>query len=141
MKFDISDIVSISKPSESELKLHLNICICIGIQKKDIFNSRMILVILENHNSTWVFNSLFLSSNFRQNRSMKEDLRKLEFKAQLAHDGSVTKKISDFSNVKELYQRLAEVFEIKRNEVLSKIYIHTYIYFNLISLLKEEVYS
>ena len=83
----------------------------------------MILVILENHNSTWVFNSLFLSSNFRQNRSMKEDLRKLEFKAQLAHDGSVTKKISDFSNVKELYQRLAEVFEIKRNEVLSKIYI------------------
>ena len=140
MKFDISDIVSISKPSESELKLHLNICICIGIQKKDIFNSRMILVILENHN-TWVFNSLFLSSNFRQNRSMKEDLRKLEFKAQLAHDGSVTKKISDFSNVKELYQRLAEVFEIKRNEVLSKIYIHTYIYFNLISLLKKEVYS
>ena len=128
MKFDISDIVSISKPSESELKLHLNICICtIVIQKKkDIFNSRMILVILENHN-TWVFNSLFLSSNFRQNRSMKEDLRKLEFKAQLAHDGSVTKKISDFSNVKELYQRLAEVFEIKRNEVLSKIYIHTYI--------------
>ena len=93
-------------------------------KKKDIFNSRMILVILENHN-TWVFNSLFLSSNFRQNRSMKEDLRKLEFKAQLAHDGSVTKKISDFSNVKELYQRLAEVFEIKRNEVLSKIYIHT----------------
>ena len=87
----------------------------------------MILVILENHNSTWVFNSLFLSSNFRQNRSMKEDLRKLEFKAQLAHDGSVTKKISDFSNVKELYQRLAEVFEIKRNEVLSKIYIHTHI--------------
>ena len=128
MKFDISDIVSISKPSESELKLHLNICIlCIGIQKKRyICNSRMILVILENHN-TWVFNSLFLSSNFRQNRSMKEDLRKLEFKAQLAHDGSVTKKISDFSNVKELYQRLAEVFEIKRNEVLSKIYIHTYI--------------
>ena len=126
MKFDISDIVSISKPSESELKLHLNICIlCIGIQKKDIFNSRMILVILENHN-TWVFNSLFLSSNFRQNRSMKEDLRKLEFKAQLAHDGSVTKKISDFSNVKELYQRLAEVFEIKRNEVLSKIYIHIF---------------
>ena len=101
----------------------------------------MILVILENHNNTWVFNSLFLSSNFRQNRSMKEDLRKLEFKAQLAHDGSVTKKISDFSNVKELYQRLAEVFEIKRNEVLSKIYIHTYIYFNLISLLKKEVYS
>ena len=127
MKFDISDIVSISKPSESELKLHLNICIlCIGIQKKNIFNSRMILVILENHNSTWVFNSLFLSSNFRQNRSMKEDLRKLEFKAQLAHDGSVTKKISDFSNVKELYQRLAEVFEIKRNEVLSKIYIHIF---------------
>ena len=126
MKFDISDIVSISKPSESELKLHLNICICtIVIQKKDIFNSRMILVILENHN-TWVFNSLFLSSNFRQNRSMKEDLRKLEFKAQLAHDGSVTKKISDFSNVKELYQRLAEVFEIKRNEVLSKIYIHIF---------------
>ena len=95
-------------------------------KKKDIFNSRMILVILENPNSTWVFNSLFLSSNFRQNRSMKEDLRKLEFKAQLAHDGSVTKKISDFSNVKELYQRLAEVFEIKRNEVLSKIYIHIF---------------
>ena len=54
---------------------------------------------------------------YRQNRNMKEDLRKLEFKAQLAHDGSVTKKISDFSNVKELYLRLAEVFDINRNEV------------------------
>ena len=66
---------------------------------------------------------------------MKEDLRKLEFKAQLAHDGSVTKKISDFSNVKELYQRLAEVFDIKRNEVsiyilhiLIDIFIRMHIY-------------
>ena len=48
---------------------------------------------------------------------MKEELKKLEFKAQLAHDGSVTRKIADFSNVKELYQRLAEAFSINRNEV------------------------
>ena len=44
-------------------------------------------------------------------------MKELEFKAQLAHDGSVTKKISDFHNVKELYQRLAEAFTIPKNEV------------------------
>ena len=44
-------------------------------------------------------------------------MRELEFKAQLAHDGSVTKKISDFANVKELYQRLAEAFNVQKNEV------------------------
>ena len=44
-------------------------------------------------------------------------MRELEFKAQLAHDGSVTRKISDFANVKELYQRLAEAFDIQKNEV------------------------
>ena len=44
-------------------------------------------------------------------------MRELEFKAQLAHDGSVTRKISDFANVKELYQRLAEAFDITKNEV------------------------
>ena len=63
---------------------------------------------------------------------MKEDLRKLEFKAQLAHDGSVTRKISDFSNVKELYQRLAEVFDIKRNEVHTYIHILIHIAYFLI---------
>ena len=45
-------------------------------------------------------------------------MKELEFKAQLAHDGSVTKKISDFHNVKELYQRLAEAFTIPKNEVI-----------------------
>ena len=89
----------------------------------------MILVILENN--TWFFKYFFLS-NFSQNRSMKEDLRKLEFKAQLAHDGSVTRKISDFSNVKELYQRLAEVFDIKRNEVHTYIHILIHIAYFLI---------
>ena len=44
-------------------------------------------------------------------------MKELEFKAQLAHDGSVTKKISDFHNVKELYQRLAEAFTLPKNEV------------------------
>ena len=44
-------------------------------------------------------------------------MKELEFKAQLAHDGSVTRKISDFHNVKELYQKLAEAFGITKNEV------------------------
>ena len=47
-------------------------------------------------------------------------MRELEFKAQLAHDGSVTKKISDFANVKELYQRLAEAFNVQKNEVKTR---------------------
>ena len=47
-------------------------------------------------------------------------MRELEFKAQLAHDGSVTKKISDFANVKELYQRLAEAFNVQKSEVSSE---------------------
>ena len=47
-------------------------------------------------------------------------MRELEFKAQLAHDGSVTKKISDFANVKELYQRLAEAFNVQKSEVSSQ---------------------
>ena len=54
-------------------------------------------------------------------------MRELEFKAQLAHDGSVTKKISDFANVKELYQRLAEAFDIQKNEVNKTFYIFVYI--------------
>jgi len=45
-------------------------------------------------------------------------MKELEFKAQLAHDGSVTRKISDFHNVKELYQKLAEAFGITKNEIL-----------------------
>ena len=44
-------------------------------------------------------------------------MKELEFKAQLAHDGSVTRKISDFHNVKELYQKLADAFSVNRNEV------------------------
>ena len=44
-------------------------------------------------------------------------MKELEFKAQLAHDGSVTKKISDFHNVKELYKKLADAFEIQRDQV------------------------
>ena len=42
--------------------------------------------------------------------------RELVFHAQLAH-GSPTKKIMEFSNVKELYQRIAEVFGISSSEV------------------------
>ena len=44
-------------------------------------------------------------------------MKELEFKAQLAHDGSATRKISDFHNVKELYQKLADAFSVNRNEV------------------------
>ena len=51
-------------------------------------------------------------------------MRELEFKAQLAHDGSVTKKISDFANVKELYQRLAEAFNVQKNEVSHHSWTH-----------------
>ena len=49
-------------------------------------------------------------------------MKELEFKAQLAHDGSVTRKISDFHNVKELYQKLAEAFGITKNEVREYIF-------------------
>ena len=42
--------------------------------------------------------------------------RELVFHAQLAH-GSPTKKIMDFSNVKELYQRIAEAFGMSSSEV------------------------
>ena len=42
--------------------------------------------------------------------------RELVFHAQLAH-GSPTKKIMEFSNVKELYQRIAEAFGISSSEV------------------------
>jgi len=44
--------------------------------------------------------------------------RQLIFHAQLAH-GSPTKKIVEFSNVKELYQRIAEAFGIPSSEVSS----------------------
>ena len=47
---------------------------------------------------------------------MKEE-QKLQFKAQLAHDGSSTHQIADFTNVKELYQRLADAFHVNKNEV------------------------
>ena len=42
--------------------------------------------------------------------------RELVFHAQLAH-GSPTKKIMEFSNVKELYQRIGEAFGISSSEV------------------------
>ena len=47
-------------------------------------------------------------------------MKELEFKAQLAHDGSVTQRIADFHNVKELYQKLADAFGISKNEVRSR---------------------
>lgn len=61
-----------------------------------------------------------LTPELRQKRktSTSCNMRELEFKAQLAHDGSVTKKISDFANVKELYQRLAEAFNVQKSEIL-----------------------
>ena len=52
-------------------------------------------------------------------------MKELEFKAQLAHDGSVTRKISDFHNVKELYQKLAEAFGITKNEVREYIFLES----------------
>ena len=42
--------------------------------------------------------------------------QELVFHCQLAH-GSPTKEIKDFSNVKELYARIAEAFEIPANQV------------------------
>ena len=44
-------------------------------------------------------------------------MKELEFKAQLAHDGSVTQKIADFHNVKELYAKLAAAFGLSKDQV------------------------
>ena len=43
--------------------------------------------------------------------------QELVFHCQLAH-GSPTKEIRDFSNVKELYARIAEAFEIPADQVI-----------------------
>lgn len=42
----------------------------------------------------------------------------LTFHCQLAH-GSSTREISDFASVKDLYSRVAEVFEIESEEVIT----------------------
>ena len=48
--------------------------------------------------------------------SMIPSRKELLFHCQLAH-GSPTKQIKDFSNVKELYQRIVEAFSLSQNEV------------------------
>lgn len=50
--------------------------------------------------------------------------KELLFHTQLAH-GSSTKEVNDFSNVKELYQKITEIFGLGNNEV--RIYIDLYI--------------
>lgn len=47
----------------------------------------------------------------------------MQFKAQLAHDGSITQQIADFTNVKELYQRLADAFNVNKNEASHSLLI------------------
>ena len=51
-----------------------------------------------------------------QESKAQQMAKQLSFNAQLAH-GSHTVKIADFSNVKELYQRIAEGLEISISEV------------------------
>ena len=48
--------------------------------------------------------------------SMLPSRRELLFHCQLAH-GSATKQIKDFSNVKELYQKITEVFSLNESDV------------------------
>ena len=52
----------------------------------------------------------------QQNTEAQQLAKRLIFHAQLAH-GSPTGKIENFSNVKELYQRIADVFSILPSEV------------------------
>ena len=51
--------------------------------------------------------------------------RELLFHCQLAH-GSSTRDVKDFSNVKELYSKIAKAFEIDSSDVRS-LYIYFYI--------------
>ncbi len=51
-----------------------------------------------------------------QRQTMIPARRELLFHSQLAH-GSSTKQIQDFSNVKELYQKIAEAFSLEQDEV------------------------
>ena len=50
------------------------------------------------------------------NQSVIPSRKELLFHSQLAH-GSATKEIKDFSNVKELYQKITESFGLGPNEV------------------------
>ena len=59
-------------------------------------------------------------SNSGAASSPEESKPKLVFHCQLAH-GSPTGLISGFTNVKELYQKIAECYEIQSNEVFKKI--------------------
>ena len=52
----------------------------------------------------------------RQPQSMIPSRRELLFHCQLAH-GSATKQIKDFSNVKELYQKIVDVFSLNESDV------------------------
>lgn len=53
--------------------------------------------------------------------------KQLSFNCQLAH-GSPTSKINNFSNVKELYSRIADALNISINEV-SISFVSHYLYF------------
>eukprot|EP00794_Sanderia_malayensis_P007767 gene7767-8613_t len=53
----------------------------------------------------------------RQNDEAEQLAKKLVFNAQLAH-GSPTGKVEDFSNVKELYQRIGDAFNISSTEII-----------------------
>ncbi len=50
------------------------------------------------------------------NQAVVPSRKELVFHSQLAH-GSATREIKDFTNVKELYQKLAEAFGLATNEV------------------------
>ena len=52
----------------------------------------------------------------RNTQSMIPSRRELLFHCQLAH-GSATRQIKDFSNVKELYQKIIEVFSLNESDV------------------------
>ena len=49
-------------------------------------------------------------------QSMIPSRRELLFHCQLAH-GSATKQVKDFSNVKELYLKIADAFELNKDDV------------------------
>ena len=53
------------------------------------------------------------------NNSVVTSRKELVFHSQLAH-GSATREIKDFSNVKELYQKLVDAFGLAPNEVCSR---------------------
>ena len=61
-------------------------------------------------------------------QSMLPSRKELLFHCQLAH-GSATLQIKDFSNVKELYQKIVEAFGLNQDDVRMCVYmcIHVYV--------------